>query len=135
MSKKKDGKGKAPTTKNKNMIGGENTLPQNKVGKVDHKKIIKDGKKERQKPWTERIASKKVTPSAQSKPTSKTKGANKLKAAVTKTTPKKDAPNKTVTTPKKQITTKGISKFKAVAPKSKPNTAKPKTKKPPTKGR
>ena len=136
MSKKKDGKGKAPTTKNINMIGGENTLPK-KDGKVDYKKIVNDGKKEKQKPWTERIGIKKVSPSSETKstPAVTSKGTSRLKAALNRSTPKSNNPTKTVTTPKKAITTKGISKFKAASPKAKAVKAKAPVKKPPTKGR
>lgn len=122
---------KNPTTENANMVGGKNTLPKTKDGMgIDYNKIKKDGEKKQGKPFTERdgikkpenkstTTPKKTTPPKRVIPTN---GINKLK-----TTASKNISAKTNEKPK----IKGLSKFKAETPKTKPievlknNTKKP----------
>jgi len=126
---------KSPTKKNTDRIGGANTLPKKKDGrKIDHSKIIKDGKENKNKPFTERDGIKKPenkSATTKSNPTTKknttppkkvtsANGINRLKITATKNTLSKKEPIKKLETPRKATPANGINKLKITASKNAP---------------
>lgn len=99
MSKKKgSGRGKNPELR-----GGKNTLPKTSTGKVDVRKVIKNGDADKKKSWEERVKPK-------AKPTKSAATINK-----------KSTPAKKVTPTKKNEVNKGISRLKIMANKTAPS--------------
>jgi len=65
MAKKKSGGGKI---RNPELRGGKNTLPKDSSGKVDIKKVVKQGTQEQKKKWVDKkVVKNKPKPKSQAK--------------------------------------------------------------------
>lgn len=132
MAKKK---GRSVTEKNRELLGGKNSLPKTNTGKVDVTKMTQEAPKRKAMTHVEKVGVKPKTQPKQEISKKPVTGISKLKSSLTKkqipVPSKQVAKSQPASTPK----AKGISKIKAATPTPKPKTVKAPTKKGPSKGR